>query len=193
MRLAVAFAALGIALTGLAAFSLQPSAASADTTIDTGNLYFCAKSFEGGSCTTNITVGETITWSVSAGSHTVTECSAGHTQCPKPGGFDSGGLDQGQTFSHTFTEAGAYEYYCAFHPSDMYGIINVTAPTLTPTPAPTAPGATAPPATAQPAAPARQGGPPSGDASSLWLLVAGLAVAMITASSGLAFAAARRR
>jgi plastocyanin len=178
LRLAATFAALGIALIGLAAFSFQPNGASADTTIDTGNLYFCSSQFQGGSCTTNITTGETVTWSVSAGFHTVTQCTAGHTQCPIAGGFDSGSLEQGQTFSRTFNDAGAYEYYCAFHPSDMYGIINVTAPTPSPTPVPTTPGETAPPTTAQPgtaqpAAPAKQGGP-SDSASSLWLLLAGL-------------------
>lgn len=31
-------------------------------------------------------------------------------------GFDSGELSQGQTFSHTFTEVGTYEYRCNLHP-----------------------------------------------------------------------------
>ncbi len=33
------------------------------------------------------------------------------------GGFDSGKLSQGNTFSHTFNEVGTYEYRCSVHPS----------------------------------------------------------------------------
>lgn len=195
MRLAATFAALGIALVGLSAFALNPLSTSADTTIETGSNWYCSPSFSGGTCTTNITTGETVTWSLSQGSHTITECNPGPA-CPKVGGFDSDGLDQGQTYSRQFTTAGSYDYYCAFHPSDMFGVIVVTDPSPSPTPAPTQPGQTAGPTqtlAGQPAAPARSGGELSDGASSLWLLLAGLGVAVMLASGTLAFAAVRRR
>jgi tyrosinase len=41
--------------------------------------------------------------------------------------FDSGPLSTGQTFRHTFTTAGVFDYHCAIHP-DMRGKVVVTAP-----------------------------------------------------------------
>jgi plastocyanin len=33
------------------------------------------------------------------------------------GGFQSGSMQQGATFSFTFTEAGTFDYFCEFHPN----------------------------------------------------------------------------
>jgi len=38
------------------------------------------------------------------------------TSTTKPKTFDSGTLDTDQTYSHAFTKAGEYEYFCAVHP-----------------------------------------------------------------------------
>jgi plastocyanin len=38
------------------------------------------------------------------------------TSTAKPKAFDSGTLDTDQTYSHVFTAAGEYEYFCAVHP-----------------------------------------------------------------------------
>ena len=38
------------------------------------------------------------------------------TSTAKPKVFDSGTLDTDQTYSHVFTAAGEYEYFCAVHP-----------------------------------------------------------------------------
>ncbi len=38
------------------------------------------------------------------------------TSTVKPRVFDSGALDTDQTYSHVFTTAGEYEYFCAVHP-----------------------------------------------------------------------------
>jgi plastocyanin len=52
-----------------------------------------------------IAKGGTITWSnKDTYVHTVTS-----------GDFDSGNLNQGQSFSHTFNEAGTYDYWCKNH------------------------------------------------------------------------------
>ncbi|MFA4935237.1 MAG: plastocyanin/azurin family copper-binding protein [Candidatus Methanoperedens sp.] len=54
-----------------------------------------------------IAKGGTVKWSnKDTYQHTVTS-----------GDFDSGTLNQGQTFSHTFNEAGTYDYWCKNHAS----------------------------------------------------------------------------
>jgi LPXTG-motif cell wall-anchored protein len=49
-------------------------------------------------------------------------------------GFDSGTLDPGQSFSHTFTSAGSFAYHCQFHASlGMVGtVVVVVAASTTP-------------------------------------------------------------
>lgn len=64
----------------------------------------------------SVAAGETVAW--------VNEDWAPHTATAADGGFDSGRLDQGATFSQTFTEAGTHAYMCAFHPG-MTGTIVV--------------------------------------------------------------------
>jgi hypothetical protein len=41
------------------------------------------------------------------------------------GSFDSGRLDPGEQFSHTFAQPGTFAYFCGFHP-DMQGTVVVT-------------------------------------------------------------------
>lgn len=48
-----------------------------------------------------------------------------HTATSTSDHFDSGTLDEGATFEHTFNDTGTYEYICAFHPN-MQGRIVVT-------------------------------------------------------------------
>jgi plastocyanin len=38
-----------------------------------------------------------------------------HTVTASDGSFDSGNLNQKQSWTHTFTKAGTYTYYCAYH------------------------------------------------------------------------------
>lgn len=40
-----------------------------------------------------------------------------HTVTSNSDAFDSGTISTNGTFSHTFTAAGTYSYYCAIHPS----------------------------------------------------------------------------
>lgn len=64
-----------------------------------------------------ITAGSTVTWAnTGAIPHTVTD---------KTGGFDSGFLMAGQTYSKTFNTPDTYSYFCTIHPG-MTGTITVT-------------------------------------------------------------------
>jgi plastocyanin len=203
LRWTIALAALGIAVLGVAAFSIASggSARAATTQVNVGNYYFCSQAFDGSVCETDITAGDTITWSVAAGTHHVVQCAdSTYAGCPSTGGFDGGNFSTGQTFSHTFATAGTYFYHCAIHPSEMMGKIVVAAaatasPTASPTSAPTA-GVTAAP-TAVPTATAAKvpssGGPPASGGTDLWeyaLLALGMT---LLGGSTIAFAFARKR
>jgi len=60
-----------------------------------------------------INVGETVTWSNDdSAAHTVTSGAPGVAD----DAFDSSLFMAGTTFSHTFDEAGEYDYYCLVHP-----------------------------------------------------------------------------
>jgi plastocyanin len=202
MRSILVLAAFTLAALGFSAWSLSPGGAAAeDQTVDTGNLYFCSPQFQDAVCETAINTGDTVTWNVSAGFHTVTECDENFAVCPPSGGFDSDQLAEGDTYSQTFAQPGSFEYYCAFHPTQMRGVIQVAAAQATPTAAPTTPGGTATlvPAggTSQPAAtstagqlPATGGGP-TADGGTPWLALMLGAVAIIGASGG--FTCALRR
>jgi plastocyanin len=48
-----------------------------------------------------------------------------HTVTAKDKSFDSGNLDEGATFEHTFEEPGTYAYLCAIHNS-MTGSVTVS-------------------------------------------------------------------
>ena len=68
-----------------------------------------------------ISVGDTVTWT--------NEDKAPHTVTSTDGGpLDSPTLQQGDSWSFTFTKPGTYQYYCAIHP-DMVGTVTVVAPT----------------------------------------------------------------
>jgi plastocyanin len=69
--------------------------------------------------------------------HTVTTCDTANSPpsgaCPS--GMNASGLDSfnsptiaggGATYSHVFTKAGTYYYYCAIHPSTMHGKVVVS-------------------------------------------------------------------
>ncbi|GAA3433822.1 plastocyanin/azurin family copper-binding protein [Kutzneria kofuensis] len=73
--------------------------------------------------------GATVTWT--------NEDTAPHTVTVSSGPVDLrvADLQQGQTFSYTFTKAGTYSYYCAVHP-DMKASVTVQGSTPRPPPRP---------------------------------------------------------
>jgi len=64
----------------------------------------------------HLTVGGTVVW--------VNKDTTAHTVTSNASLFESGTMTTGSIWSHTFTQAGSYDYYCAFHPM-MVGTIIV--------------------------------------------------------------------
>lgn len=61
--------------------------------------------------TLDIIVGETVSWvNEDDKIHTVTSFPAGQV-------FDSGPLEEGKIFTHTFSTPGEYPYHCSIHPT----------------------------------------------------------------------------
>ncbi len=75
-----------------------------------------------------VKAGTTITWSNDHGApHTVSHRVA-DSDPPQTGDvFDSPTLSTGNQFSHTFSEAGTFQYYCEIHPGSMRATITVEA------------------------------------------------------------------
>lgn len=69
-----------------------------------------------------ISTGSTVVWNQTS--------DLPHTVTAEDASFNSGTLQNGDAFSHTFTQAGQYGYYCEIHGgpggTGMSGVINVT-------------------------------------------------------------------
>src|ERR1700741_685434 len=124
---------LGIIATLLTFRPGVASAATVTVTIGDGGFFFTPSSV-------TIHPGDTVHWTWSSSDHSTTSGSPGMPN----GMWDSGILNQGATFDHTFNTAGSFNYYCAVHGAccGMTGTITVAngapSPTPTPTPTPTA-------------------------------------------------------
>jgi plastocyanin len=95
----------------LAPMGAAPARAATEHVVDIRDMRFAPG-------TLTIAVGDTVTWTNSD--------SMPHTATSEDDAFDSGNMDEGQSFSFTFTEPGTYEYRCDYH-SDMTGTIVVEA------------------------------------------------------------------
>ena len=103
----IAFIILSIAISGCTSQKAQTQPAATNT-VDIKDFAFSPD-------TITVTKGTTVTWT--------NKDSAAHTV--KGTGFISGTLNQGQTYSQTFNEAGTFEYECSIHPG-MRGKVIVT-------------------------------------------------------------------
>ena len=109
----------------------RPTAASAATvtvTVGNGGFFFTPSSV-------TIHPGDTVLWTWSSTGHSST---SGNPGMPT-GLWDSGILNQGATFTHTFNTAGSFPYYCTPHGAccNMVGMVTVVnrgKPTPTPDP-----------------------------------------------------------
>lgn len=81
------------------------------------------EAFEFGPSVVSIQPGDAVTWT--------NLDAAPHTATASQDGFDSGTLNQGDTFAFTFANAGVYEYFCAIHPS-MTAMVRVGVPVTAP-------------------------------------------------------------
>lgn len=194
----------GAMLLAATIFVASPQTTSAEEVeVETNNFYFCSASFFNNVCETTIATGDTVTWNNVGGLHTVTQCDDDFGVCPPPGGFDSGFLNPGDTFSQTFDEPGVITYWCDIHPVQMRGRILVedpptptSSPVPSPSPEPTAPPDAETPAPSPVITPAEV--PSTGAASgggtmpSLAIALATLGVALVAGSS-IVLAKLRRR
>jgi plastocyanin len=76
--------------------------AAGSASVSAGDYFFAPPSI-------TIQVGGTVTWS--------NDGQTAHTVTANSGSFDSGNLDPGQSFDHTFTQPGSFDYYCQYHRS----------------------------------------------------------------------------
>jgi plastocyanin len=201
----IAAASLLILVVAALATSSGQQVHAQDQAIVVGDYYFCSVASQDGICETAISQGDTAVWTNVGplAPHTVTECDDTFSTCPPSGGFNSGNMSNGDVFSHTFNAAGAFEYRCALHPSQMRGRIVVSAqPTPTPTSTPTATPAPAvgptqiatPTATpvAGPAAIPGTGGAPSDGVALPQNVLLALATGILMTSASLILRLARR-
>jgi plastocyanin len=76
-----------------------------------------------GNSTTTINVGDTVNWIWQADVHSTTSGTCAGT-CTPDGVWDSG-VGSGLNFSHTFTQAGTFPYFCITHGAMMQGTVVV--------------------------------------------------------------------
>jgi plastocyanin len=129
MKLAVAAIALGFlalvpAVRAVADPPVQVPAGSAAA------IVVHTKDFSYKPVTLTIPVGTTVTF--------VNDDDTAHTitAVDQVGGkpiFDSGNMDQGQKWTHTFKTVGTFKYVCAYHPFMKATIVVTAAPTPSPT------------------------------------------------------------
>ena len=135
---------LSIATIALLLSYPKASAATVDVTVaPNGNLVFSPSSV-------TISPGDMVRWTWGATFHSTT---SGIPGVPN-GIWDSGILNQGSTFTHTFNSTGSFLYYCTPHGAccGMLGMVTVASATPSPTPMPTSTPSSTPISTATPPA-----------------------------------------
>jgi plastocyanin len=113
-------------IASLFAYAKSASATTIDVTVGpNGDLVFSPSSV-------TIHPGDTVRWTWGSSGHSST---SGVPGAPD-GIWDSGILNQGATFTHTFNSTGTFPYYCIVHGGccGMVGTVNVVNPTPSPTP-----------------------------------------------------------
>ncbi len=114
-------------------FGASPGAAAATRTVHVGMGGTNFVDEISGTSTSNIHTGDTIDWVWSAGTHSTT--SGACPPCTPDGLWDSDTHSAPFTYSHQFSSAGTFAYYCNVHDTLMKGTVVVTdvgsAPTVT--------------------------------------------------------------
>jgi plastocyanin len=123
------FAMVGVLVSALAACSTTPSTTPTPTLTGTATPTptptgtptgivnkVSIQGFAFNPSSITVSVGTTVTWT--------NNDSVTHTVTSDTGAFSSGNLNPGQTFSHTFNQAGTFAYHCSIHTS-MHGTVVV--------------------------------------------------------------------
>jgi plastocyanin len=135
--------ALLATIVSLFAYSKPVSAATVNVTVaPNGDLVFSPSSV-------TVQPGDTVQWTWGSSGHSSTSGTPG-----APNGiWNSGILNQGASFSHTFNSTGSFPYYCIPHGGccGMTGTVMVVNASPTPTPMPSQTPTATPPATPTPA------------------------------------------
>lgn len=109
------FVAILLLMAGSALLAFAPRTQAASTV----NVEISGFAFQ--PATVTIQVGDTVTWTnLDGAAHTATDTGSQAL-------FD-GVMDNGESFSYTFTQAGTFNYFCTFHP-EMTGSVIVQAAT----------------------------------------------------------------
>lgn len=112
-----------------------PAAAATNPTVRVGQGGSAYRDDQTQGTVTQARVGDTVTWIwEGAAFHGVTSgrCTGGgyydDESCDSDGRFSSGSHEGPFTFTHTFTEAGTFTYFCPVHGASMKGRVIVSAP-----------------------------------------------------------------
>jgi plastocyanin len=89
-----------VLMSGMLLLTQPTSARAANTSVSIVDNSFSPQSI-------TIAMGDTVTWTNNG--------TMNHTVTADDGSFTSGTLSPGNTYSHTFTSAGTFRYYCQFH------------------------------------------------------------------------------
>ena len=112
----------GATSTTTAAATTTTTAAATTTTAPAGGstVTIGAENFGFSPATVTISVGDTVQWVLSDGSHTTTSGAA-----PTPDGLWNQVITAEAPVSVTFDQAGQFRFYCRFHPDAMQGTVVV--------------------------------------------------------------------
>lgn len=111
-----------------AAASVAPGGSGAPSASGGNAISIVQKTFQPSTLTVH--VGDTVTWTVTQAISDPHSVTSGSYKDAHPGTeFDSGIKlkNNGDSFSHTFTAAGTFSFFCAVHPDTMSGTITVVA------------------------------------------------------------------
>lgn len=110
---AARFVAIALLVAGSALLAFAPRTRAASTiSVEISGFAFQP-------ATVTIQVGDTVTWTnLDGAAHTATDTG--------PQALFDGVMDNGESFSYTFTQAGTFNYFCTFHPQ-MTGTVIVQA------------------------------------------------------------------
>ncbi|HJW28988.1 MAG TPA: plastocyanin/azurin family copper-binding protein [Saprospiraceae bacterium] len=106
--------------------STYPTPAPMSTPSSTGQVMVVMRNIAFNPASVTIHAGQTVVWQNNdSAPHTTTSGSCPGGVCAPMPGWDSGTLNPGQSFSHTFATTGTFTYYCRIHGAMMQGTIVV--------------------------------------------------------------------